>query len=62
LLDDYEKEVKGIKKAALSLSWYTRGGVSYEDVLNMSTEERQLINEMADDHFETTKKTQLPYF
>ena len=32
-----------IKKNALSMSWYMRGGVTYEDVLNMSTVEREEI-------------------
>ena len=39
-----------------------RGGVSYEDVLNMSIEERKLINELIEENLETTKKTQLPFF
>lgn len=62
LIDNYEKEVKGIKHTALSLSWFTRGGATYEDVLNMSAEERDLINKMTEEHFETVKKTQLPFF
>lgn len=44
------------------MSWYMRGGVSYEDVLNMSSEERKLINELTESNLETTKKTQLPFF
>ena len=39
-----------------------RGGVSYEDVLNMSIEERKLINEIIEENLETTKKTQMPFF
>ena len=39
-----------------------RGGVTYEDVLNMSSEERKLISELIDSNLETTKKTQLPFF
>ena len=62
LIETYENEVKGIRKAALSMSWYTRGAATYEDVLNMSSQERELINEMADEHLETTKKSQLPFF
>lgn len=62
LIDDMEKDVKGIRKTALTLSWFTRGGATYEDVLNMSAQERELINDMAEEHFETTKNTQLPYF
>lgn len=39
-----------------------RGGVSYEDVLNMSSEERMAINKLVEENLETTKKTQLPFF
>jgi hypothetical protein len=57
-----EKECIELKRSALSLTWYMRGGVSYEDVLNMSIEERKLINELIEENLETTKKTQLPFF
>lgn len=57
-----EKECGDIKKNALSLSWYMRGGVSYEDVLNMSADERTKINEIITFNMETTKKSQLPFF
>ena len=62
LIDGYEKQVNAIKKNALSLSWYMRGGVSYEDVLNMSTQERTAINEIIEQNLDTTKKSQLPFF
>ena len=39
-----------------------RGGVSYEDVLNMSIHERDAITEIINENLETTKKTQLPFF
>lgn len=39
-----------------------RGGVTYEDVLNMSESERDAINKIVEDHLETTKKTQMPFF
>jgi hypothetical protein len=57
-----EKESADIKKSALSLTWYMRGGASYEDVLNMSYEERAMINKLIESNLETTKKTQLPFF
>ena len=62
LLDNMEKESEAIKKNALSLSWYMRGGASYEDVLNMSATERQAINTIVEEHLETTKKSQMPFF
>lgn len=57
-----EKECTEIKKSALTLTWYMRGGVQYTDVLNMSYEERVMINKLVESNLETTKKTQLPFF
>jgi hypothetical protein len=57
-----EEECASIKKNALSMSWYMRGGVSYEDVLNMSSEEREEIKKIIDSNMEITKKSQLPFF
>ena len=57
-----EKECIAIKKSALSMSWYMRGGVTYEDVLNMSSEEREEIKKIIDSNLEVTKKSQIPFF
>lgn len=62
LIDDMEKECAEIKHSALTLSWYMRGGVSYEDILNMSIAERDSIQKIIDDNLETTKTTKLPFF
>ncbi len=62
LLDEMEKDCTEIKKSALSLAWYMRGGVSYEDVLNMSVDERIHINELIENNLDVTKKSQLPFF
>mgnify|MGYP003342018265 CR=1 FL=1 len=62
LFDDMEKDVDTIKRGALQLTWYMRGGVSYTDVLNMSSSEREAISDLAEKNLETTKNTQLPFF
>lgn len=62
LFDQFEEDVATIKKNCLRLAWYMRGSVSYEDVLNMSDNERKWINELIESNLETTKKTQLPFF
>jgi hypothetical protein len=62
LIDDMEKDCSEIKSNALSLTWYMRGGVQYSDVLNMSYEERTMINKLIESNLETTKKSQLPFF
>ncbi len=57
-----EKECNEIKKGALKFSWYMRGGVSYEEVFNMSPQERTALGEIIEDNLETTKKSQMPFF
>lgn len=44
------------------MAWYMRGGATYEDVLNMSVNERKHINNLIDEHMDITKKTQLPFY
>lgn len=62
LFDKYEQETDKIKKTALQLSWYMRGGATYEDVLNMSITERNIISEQIKENLEITKKSGLPFF
>lgn len=57
-----EKETLDIKQEALKISWYMRGGLSYNDALQLSTGERGIINEIIKGNLETTKKSGLPFF
>lgn len=39
-----------------------RGGLTYEEAMNLSFNERKAISDLVKDNLETTKKTGLPYF
>jgi len=39
-----------------------RGGITYEQVMQLSYNERKMISDLAKENIETTKKTQLPWF
>ena len=39
-----------------------RGGVTYEEAMQMSQSERGIINDIAKENMETTKKSGLPFF
>jgi len=52
-----DKEVKGLKEELLKMVWYMRGGVSYSEIVNMSTPEREYISALIKDNLETAKKT-----
>ena len=57
-----ETETNSIKQSAIKMAWHMRGGASYEDTLNMSTEERKAIANLIEENFDTTKKSGLPFF
>jgi len=57
-----EKECKAIKKNALRIAWYLRGGITYTDILNMSPDELKNANEIIEENLETTKKSNIPFF
>ena len=62
LVDNMEKESNSIRQEALQLSWYMRGGLNYDQALQLSVGERKIINEIVKGNLETTKKSGLPFF
>jgi len=61
-IDSLDKEAEQIKAESFRLAWYLRGGATYEDVMNMSIQERKLIADLSKENMETTKKSNLPFF
>ena len=57
-----DKETTDIRREALKLSWYMRGGLTYDQALQLSYSERTIINDIVNDNLETTKKSGLPFF
>lgn len=39
-----------------------RGGVTYEQALNLSPDERKIVADLVKENMETTKKTGQPFF
>lgn len=56
-----EKEERDIKKDLLKICWYMRG-MSYQEALTLSYDERLIVGEIIKENLETTKKTKLPFF
>jgi hypothetical protein len=61
-LDQLEEECKSIKESAIKMAWYMRGGATYEDIMQMSIEERTIISKLIESNLETTKNTKMPFF
>ena len=62
LVDVMEQESNSIRQEALQLAWYMRGGLNYDQALQLSVSERRIINEIVKGNLETTKKSGLPFF
>ena len=62
LIDQMDKDITNIKQEALQMSWYMRGGISYEQALQLSVSEKEMIGQIIKDNMETTKKSGLPFF
>lgn len=61
-LGGLDKEARAFKEEALKLSWFMRGGISYEDVMMLSQTEREIIGKIIEDNIEVTKKSGLNFF
>jgi hypothetical protein len=57
-----DKECNQIRSEALKMSWYMRGGLSYDQAMTLSNDERRLIGELIKENLDTTKKSGLPFF
>lgn len=57
-----EKEAESIRLESLKMSWYMRGGITYDQVLALSARERSMVSDIIKDNLETTKKSKLPFF
>ena len=62
MVDQMEKETIDIRREALQMAWYMRGGISYDQALQLSVSERTLISELIKENLDTTKKSGLPFF
>ena len=62
MVDAMDKETHNIRLDVLKLCWYMRGGVTYDEAMQMSVSERSIIDEIVKENYETTKKSGLPHF
>ena len=62
MIDDMEKEVKGLKEDMLKMCWFMRGGVTYSEIVQMSSSEREAMSKLIKENLETAKKTGQPFW
>jgi hypothetical protein len=62
LIEQQDKEILSIREDVLKMCWYMRGGVTYEEGMNLSVSERNIVSDIIKDNLETTKKSGLPFY
>lgn len=62
LLDDFDKESKALKHNVLKMCWYMRGGLSYDEGMLTSFQDREIINDIIKENLNTTKESGIPFF
>lgn len=62
LLSSMETESRAIREESIRITWWMRGGINYEQALQLSADERRIINELVKENIEATKKSGLPFF
>jgi hypothetical protein len=61
-IKDMEADTKNLKHELLKICWFMRGGVTYNEALEMGNTDRKIIADIVKDNLETTKKTGQPFF
>jgi hypothetical protein len=61
-LKDFDNQVKNLKLETMKVCWFMRGGITWQEALNLSPEERTVVSQLVKENMETTKKSGQPFF
>ena len=61
-LKDFDSQVKNLKLEIMKICWFMRGGMSWQEALHLSPDERTIVSSLVKENMETTKKTGQPFF
>jgi hypothetical protein len=61
-LKDFDNQTKNLKLELMKVCWFMRGGMSWNEALVLSPDEREIVSQLVKENMETTKKTGQPFF
>jgi hypothetical protein len=61
-LKDFESQAKNLKLEIMKVCWFLRGGMSWNEALILSPDEREIVSQLVKENMETTKKSGQPFF
>jgi len=56
-LKDFDNQAKNLKLELMKICWFMRGGMSWNEALNLSPDERTIASQLVKENMDTTKKT-----
>jgi hypothetical protein len=62
LIEKYTRESKAVKEDLLTMCWFMRGSITFDDAIMLCYEDRLIINDIIKKNLETTKESGLPFF
>tara|TARA_R110002153_G_scaffold100097_2_gene235961 strand:+ start:350 stop:544 length:195 start_codon:yes stop_codon:yes gene_type:complete len=61
-LKEFDSACKNLKLELMKICWFMRGGMSWQEALSLSPDERTIVSQLVKDNMDTTKKTGQPFF
>ena len=61
-LKDFDNQAKNLKMEIMKICWFMRGGMNWQEALNLSPDERGIVAQLVKENMETTKKTGRDFF
>jgi len=61
-LKDFDNQAKNLKLELMKICWFMRGGMSWNEALTLSPDERAIASQLVKENMETAKKTGQPFF
>jgi hypothetical protein len=52
-----DREVKALKEECIRIAWYMRGGIPYDQALELGHDERTIISKIIKENAEASKKS-----
>ena len=61
-LKDFESKTKNLKFQLMKICWFMRGGLTWQESLDLSPDEREIASQLVKENMETAKNTGQPFF
>ena len=62
VVNEMEEESKALKRLLFKFCWYMRGGISLNEMFELSFADREIISKIINENIEVTNETKMPFF